>query len=140
MFKLAKGFKLEYRGLKYGGSSLRQSLNNYLEELQEVGEEESKRIAKEIIDEAKELVNIRSGQLANSGKIIDIPTIRKGFKWTIRFSAVNLRDGYNYAFIQHEDPQHFGGDGGKGWHYLQIPFEEHMKLVTERFAEKMGRV
>lgn len=140
MFKLAKGFKLEYRGLKYGGSSLRQSLDNYLEELQEVGEEESKRIAEEIVEEARDRVNVRSGRLANSGKIIDVPTKRKGFKWLIRFSAVNLRDGYNYAFIQHEDPYNDGSEGMKGWHYLQIPFEEHMKMVTERFAEKMGRV
>lgn len=139
MFKLAKGFKLEYRGLKYGGSSLRQSLDNYIEELQEVGEEESKRIAEEIVEDARNRVNVRSGRLASSGKIIDVPTKRKGFKWLIRFSANNPRDGYNYAFIQHEDPYNDGSEVG-GWHYLQIPFEEHMRMITARFADKMGRV
>ena len=139
MFKLAKGFKLEYRGLKYGGSSLRQSLDNYIEELQEVGEEESKRIAEEIVEDARNRVNVRSGRLASSGKIIDVPTKRKGFKWLIRFSANNPNDGYNYAFIQHEDPYNDGSEVG-GWHYLQIPFEEHMRMITARFADKMGRV
>lgn len=139
MFKLAKGFKLEYKGLKYGGSSLRQSLDNYIEELQEVGEEESKRIAEEIVEDARNRVNVRSGRLASSGKIIDVPTKRSGFKWLIRFSATNPNNGYNYAFIQHEDPYNDGSEVG-GWHYLQIPFEEHMRMVTERFAEKMRRV
>lgn len=136
---MAKGFKLEYRGLKYGGSSLRQSLDNYIEELQEVGEEESKRIAEEIVEDARNRVNVRSGRLASSGKIIDVPTKRKGFKWLIRFSANNPNDGYNYAFIQHEDPYNDGSEVG-GWHYLQIPFEEHMRMITARFADKMGRV
>ena len=137
---MAKGFKLEYRGLKYGGSTIRQSLNNYLDVLEEVGEEESKRVAEEILSEARELANRKSGQLADSGKIIDIPTIKRGFKWLVRFSAVNRRDGYNYAFIQHEDPHNDGIEGGTGWHYLQIPFEEHMKKIMARFADKMGRV
>lgn len=137
---MAKGFKLEYKGLKYGGSSLRQSLNNYLEELQEVGEEESRRIAEEIVEEARERVNFRSGKLASSGKIIDIPTAKRGFKWLIRFSANNTYTGYNYAYIQHEDPYHGESEGREGWHYLQIPFEEHMKKIVARFADKMGRV
>ena len=137
---MAKGFKLEYKGLKYGGSSLRQSLDNYIEELQEVGEEESKRIAEEILEEAKERANYRTGALSNSGKIINVPTKKKGFKWMIRFSANNVFTDYNYAFIQHEDPYHGESEGREGWHYLQIPFEEHMKMVTDRFAEKMGRV
>lgn len=139
---MAGKFKLQYKGLKYGGSSIRQSLNNYLDELKGISEDESKKVAEEIVEEAKERVNIHTGRLLDSGKIISIPSIKKGFKWAIRFSAYNPRDGYNYAYVQHEDPY---GDGKgsrfvSGWHYLQIPFEEHMREFTKRLAETMRRV
>lgn len=143
---MAGKFKLRFRGSVYGGSTLRQSLNNYLDLLEKVGEEESLNIAEEIVREAKLRVNVRSHALQRSGAVVMENRIKRGFKWVIQFSAVNDAygdgQGYNYAYVQHEDPYNKGGgsEADEGWHYLQIPFEEHMKNCLSKLADKMGRV
>lgn len=144
---MAGKFKLRYRGSVYGGSTLRQSFNNYLDLLQQAGEEEALDVAEEIVKEAKDRVNVRSGALRDSGSVIMENRIKKGFKWLIQFSAVKdlygEGSGYNYAYIQHEDPYNTGGAGSeidRGWHYLQIPFEKHMREFTKKLAETMRRV
>lgn len=115
-------FKTRFREGVHGGSSLTQALKNYFEGLEKVTDRSMRKIAKGILAESKELVPLDSGELQKSGKVVKDRRFKGKIKYRIEYSAKNKKNGYNYAFIQHEKTS-YNHSGGRTCWYLKIPFE-----------------
>lgn len=95
-------------------------------------EEGTRRCAEHLLEEAQELVPLRTGRLSISGALN--PT-QKGF--TVRFYADSHSDSnFDYAIIQHEDTS-FLHRNGRTHHYLRIPLERNKEMYRQWIAESV---
>lgn len=113
-------------GLKYVSQDLRRELEEKHTLLVKVLEEEALYIERR----AKEIVPVDSGKLRDS---INVRVSRSprypGLIATA--SAVNIKTGYNYALIQHENPDYHHDAPGQ-YHYIEEPYEEAVERIMEK--------
>lgn len=124
---------------KYGGANLRQALDNYIVRVLFEGEAGVREAANFLLGESRPLVPVDSGKLKESGEVVS----KGGYKnrtpiYSVKYSAES-KNGFNYAYIQHETPppiyQHEQGQ----WKYLEQPFKENRERLLSIIADYIRR-
>lgn len=116
------------QGLREIKEDLRQTIKDHHKRVTD----ELESVADEIYNGAFERVPVATGELQDSIQV-DVSYSPRYPGIIAVASALNVKTGYDYAFIQEVNESYRHLDGRKA-HYLEVPFRE----AVEKFYERMG--